>query len=186
MADDKDPWLEEIKDSDVVDPLSATARSARNALMLSNLALFAVVQIGFEPTKVPVLGIEGTLEPAAIHLLAWVILVYFFLNFVLTIGAEFQAWDSRLDTLRERRSRRKKSELDARIAKIAADEAHPHSEGWEAQLIGSANLAMMLDWRRHRTFYWLRMTLEGPVTIFLTVINIVAAILREGGHHLWH
>lgn len=188
MADENDPWLEKVSDADVVDPLSATARSARNALMICNLLLFGVVQVGFVPTRFSALGIEtGQLQPSAIHLLAWLLILYFFVNFCLTIGAELQAWESRLDTLRERRQRRERSRLAERMARFEANDQDDKvlPDGWRSQFIADSNLAIQLDWRRYQILYRLRMMLEGPGTILISIANIVAAVLREAGHHLW-
>jgi hypothetical protein len=74
MLDKDDPWLKQVTDSDVVDPLSEVARKERTALMVSNLLLFAVVQVGIVPTKFSALGMESdNFNPAAVKFLVWVL-----------------------------------------------------------------------------------------------------------------
>lgn len=170
-----------VKDSEVADPLSEATRRGRNALLASNLFLFAVVQIGIVPKEISGFGIStGQLDPSAILLLAWILFAYFFINFSLTIGAERQAWQGKLDELREERASRRHADLVRSLEERQAlqDRAHHLPKGWEADQIANHRLATEVDWANHQRVYRVRMFLDGYLPILISLVNLVACAVR--------
>ena len=117
MLDKDDPWLRDVSDKDVVDPLTPVARSDRNSLLICNLLVFAVFQVNIVPTRLSIAGAEtNDFAPGAIKVLALVLLAYFATAFASAIGAEYRAWRANWDGLRDRR------ELRALLSRAEPDE----------------------------------------------------------------
>jgi hypothetical protein len=78
MLDENDPFLRDVSERDVADPLSPVARKDRNALLICNLLVFAVFQVNIVPTQLSIAGATtNEFDADAVKVLALVLLAYF-------------------------------------------------------------------------------------------------------------
>ena len=71
----------------IADPLTATTRSKRRALLTASIVGLAAVKGGLLPEKLPFLGLESISVPEqrVLLLLTWMVVIYYLVAFVLYI-----------------------------------------------------------------------------------------------------
>lgn len=184
MLDKDDPWLRTVSDGDVVDPLTPVARSERNALLISNLFVFAVFQVHIVPTKISFAGTEtNQFDAEAIKLLALVVLIYFSCSFASSMEAEYRSWKSSLESLRERRQLRAQFYFEKTLEKAASLERELMGDSADLGLIAAKenqianfNDMQQREWREYRRGYERRMMFDGYVPLLMSVVNAFAAL----------
>jgi hypothetical protein len=191
MLDANDPWLDRITDADVVDPLSEIARKERTTLMVANLLMFAIFQMGLVPVKIDFLGIEtGKISISAVRVGCVLAVIFFGFSFLLTTRSEYRAWRSRLESLRERHELRGRFYLEKRlenmrewidtdVTALAASKGEPLTNKQKQDLIAAriaiSNRGFVVSWNEYKRGYETRLFVDVKLPLIVTAVNLVAS-----------